>query len=339
MSGLVACGVMSGGALGIGQAAADPGKHTPGPGRVSSPSSQQRNSDHAGGREQGGRHHERPGKDSDSRGERPGPRSEGGDGKPSKSPGRHHHDSDGPGRDPDKPRGDRDDSKPPCPGDGHGGNGNGSGGGSNNGGSGGNNGGGSSSGSGGISGGGGGGGTTPPTVKVPTVKVPNIPDMPRLGVTTSGLAAQSGAGGDVAIDARLASGGGGSGTSATGAVDAIELQRESFTVDVPGTLGQADAGIRGTVPRAVADLPATGSSPVLAEPAAGPIGDPLWPPTNFRVGYSPFLRSADINQVAFLAVPGVAGLIALTAMGGYLGYRQAKSGLAVRAAGTARFLS
>jgi hypothetical protein len=35
---------------------------------------------------------------------------------------------------------------------------------------------------------------------------------------------------------------------------------------------------------------------------------------------------------------GLSGLIVLTAAGGVVGYRQAKAGLAVRAAGTARFL-
>jgi hypothetical protein len=35
---------------------------------------------------------------------------------------------------------------------------------------------------------------------------------------------------------------------------------------------------------------------------------------------------------------GLGGLITLTAAGGVIGYRQAKAGLAVRAAGTGRFL-
>jgi hypothetical protein len=62
-------------------------------------------------------------------------------------------------------------------------------------------------------------------------------------------------------------------------------------------------------------------------------------PESFRVGYPDYLRSARMGEVAALALPGFAGLLALTAAGGLVGYRQAKAGHAVRAAGTARFLS
>ncbi|HNM85065.1 MAG TPA: hypothetical protein PKI77_11125, partial [Mycobacterium sp.] len=61
-------------------------------------------------------------------------------------------------------------------------------------------------------------------------------------------------------------------------------------------------------------------------------------PDGFRAGYATYLRSASIGEVAGLAVLGVSGLAALTALGGLIGFRQAKIGLAVRAAGTARFL-
>lgn len=59
---------------------------------------------------------------------------------------------------------------------------------------------------------------------------------------------------------------------------------------------------------------------------------------SFRVGYPEYLREAKIGEVAALALPGVADIVALTALGGLLGYRQAKAGHFVRAAGTARFL-
>jgi len=39
-----------------------------------------------------------------------------------------------------------------------------------------------------------------------------------------------------------------------------------------------------------------------------------------------------------LALAGAAGLAGLTGTGSWLGYRQAKAGFALRAAGTARFL-
>jgi hypothetical protein len=61
-------------------------------------------------------------------------------------------------------------------------------------------------------------------------------------------------------------------------------------------------------------------------------------PDSFRAGYPEYLRSARMVEVVGLAVPGVAGILALTAVGGLVGYRQAKTGLAVRAAGTVRFL-
>ncbi len=61
-------------------------------------------------------------------------------------------------------------------------------------------------------------------------------------------------------------------------------------------------------------------------------------PDSFRVGYPNYLRDAKIGEVAVFALPGIAGILALTALGGFLGYRQAKAGHVVRAAGTARFL-
>ncbi len=56
------------------------------------------------------------------------------------------------------------------------------------------------------------------------------------------------------------------------------------------------------------------------------------------MGYPEYLREAKTGEVAALAVPGVVGLLALTAFGGVVGYRQARAGHLVRAAGTARFL-
>jgi len=61
-------------------------------------------------------------------------------------------------------------------------------------------------------------------------------------------------------------------------------------------------------------------------------------PASFRVGYPEYLREAKIGEVAIFALPGVLGILALTALGGFLGYRQAKASHVVRATGTARFL-
>lgn len=50
------------------------------------------------------------------------------------------------------------------------------------------------------------------------------------------------------------------------------------------------------------------------------------------------LRQTNLGNIAATALPGLAGIAALTALGGFLGYRQAKAGYVLRAAGTARFL-
>ena len=61
-------------------------------------------------------------------------------------------------------------------------------------------------------------------------------------------------------------------------------------------------------------------------------------PESFRLGYPSYLREAKIGEVAVFALPGIAGILALTALGGFLGYRQAKASHVVRATGTERFL-
>jgi hypothetical protein len=59
----------------------------------------------------------------------------------------------------------------------------------------------------------------------------------------------------------------------------------------------------------------------------------------YRIGYSEYLRSAGLSQLAALAVPGVTGILVLTGAGGLVGYRQAKAGHAIRTGGTARFVN
>lgn len=61
-------------------------------------------------------------------------------------------------------------------------------------------------------------------------------------------------------------------------------------------------------------------------------------PASYRVGYPEYLRSAKMGEIAALALTGFAGLVGLTGLGGLIGYRQARAGNALRAAGTARFL-
>jgi hypothetical protein len=105
-------------------------------------------------------------------------------------------------------------------------------------------------------------------------------------------------------------------------------------------------------PRAPVPLDASPRGPVsLAAPAAASPGKALTPPaapaprrgdgtlpTAARAGYPGYLRDADMAQVATLALSGLAGILGMTALGGFLGYRQAKVGYMLRAGGIARFL-
>ena len=83
---------------------------------------------------------------------------------------------------------------------------------------------------------------------------------------------------------------------------------------------------------------------VTAESLAGRVPPPVnvgsnvAPASSYRIGYTEYLRTAGLPQVAALAMPGIAGILVLTGAGGLVGYRQAKAGNAVRAGGTARFI-
>lgn len=59
---------------------------------------------------------------------------------------------------------------------------------------------------------------------------------------------------------------------------------------------------------------------------------------DFRPGYPDYLRAAGLSEVAAVAVPGFAGIITLTAAGGLVGYRQARS-TATAPARAARFVN
>lgn len=60
---------------------------------------------------------------------------------------------------------------------------------------------------------------------------------------------------------------------------------------------------------------------------------------SYRIGYSDYLRTAGMSQLLAVAVPGVAGMLLLTAGGGLIGYRQARAGQAVRTERISRFLN
>lgn len=97
---------------------------------------------------------------------------------------------------------------------------------------------------------------------------------------------------------------------------------------------------QGPAPLSAPSAPAAAGSGKAFTPPAAPAprrGDGTLP-TAARAGYPGYLRDADMAQVATLALSGLAGILGMTALGGFLGYRQAKVGYMVRAGGIARFL-
>jgi len=68
-------------------------------------------------------------------------------------------------------------------------------------------------------------------------------------------------------------------------------------------------------------------------------GNVAMPASSYRIGYPDYLRNAGLPQLAALAVPGVAGMLILTGAGGFVGYRQAQAGQAIRTSGIARFVN
>jgi hypothetical protein len=102
-------------------------------------------------------------------------------------------------------------------------------------------------------------------------------------------------------------------------------------------LGAGSAGVRAQELRG--SVTQTGSVPTEQLPPAGSTSgstSAMGSPTP-RQGYPGYLRSARISQIATVALPGVAGLIAVTISGGMIGYRQANSGRYLRS-DAARFL-
>jgi hypothetical protein len=79
--------------------------------------------------------------------------------------------------------------------------------------------------------------------------------------------------------------------------------------------------------------PASQPAPAAEPVASGPTK------SSFRLGYGETLRGAGTSQLAALALPGVVGILILTAAGGLLGYRQARAGQVVRGRGGTRFMN
>jgi hypothetical protein len=101
-----------------------------------------------------------------------------------------------------------------------------------------------------------------------------------------------------------------------------------------GSGGGASAGVPPAAPRAV-----TAQPPAERVPPPASVGSNVAAPnSSYRIGYTEYLRTAGLPQVAALAVPGLVGIMVLTGAGGLLGYRQAKAGQAVHVSGSARFI-
>jgi hypothetical protein len=98
-----------------------------------------------------------------------------------------------------------------------------------------------------------------------------------------------------------------------------------------GPAGVPAPAVRGSVTQngstPTEQLPPNGSISAGYTPAGSTsaVGNPV-----LRDGYPQYLRSARTTQVATVALPGLAGLIALTASGSVIGYRQANSGRYLR---------
>jgi hypothetical protein len=183
------------------------------------------------------------------------------------------------------------------------------------------------------SGGGGGGGGIE---QLPGYKPPSVPDMQlpdELQPAPPGLPGTPGVleagGGVVAAGAPV-------GAAVPIALPVIVAPPLGLGIGVGGgpAGGGASAGLPPAAPRGVPAQPPAGRS----TPPANVGSNAAVPNASYRIGYTEYLRTAGLPQVAALAVPGLVGIMVLTGAGGLVGYRQAKAGHAVRVGGSARFM-
>lgn len=84
--------------------------------------------------------------------------------------------------------------------------------------------------------------------------------------------------------------------------------------------------------------------PAVTPPPAAPVLPPespasaIEPPAPERLGYPDELRNADLARIFAAALPGLMAMAGMTALGGLIGYRQARAGYLLRTAGAGRFL-
>lgn len=93
-----------------------------------------------------------------------------------------------------------------------------------------------------------------------------------------------------------------------------------------------------SLPSVAAVPPASMRSPAASPPRPQRPGAGVRPPGPVRLGYPDDLRDADLAMVVSTALPGLAAMAGMTAIGGLVGYRQARAGYLLRAAGAGRFL-
>lgn len=92
-----------------------------------------------------------------------------------------------------------------------------------------------------------------------------------------------------------------------------------------------------------AGLPVAGpSAPVIPVPRSEPpVAQPLSVPAvpeSFRLGYADYLRTASTSDLLFAVLPGLAGMLLMTAAGGAVGVRQARAAQTLPSPQIARFL-
>ena len=90
-----------------------------------------------------------------------------------------------------------------------------------------------------------------------------------------------------------------------------------------GGAGAPAAPVLPGTPRGVSAEPPAGREPLPANADS----NIAMPASSYRIGYTDYLRSAGLPQVAALAVPGIAGMLVLTGAGGFVVYRQAKAAM------------
>jgi hypothetical protein len=139
------------------------------------------------------------------------------------------------------------------------------------------------------------------------------------------------------VDGRGGTDGGGLGAAA-GASVASQLPLVPPVAGIPGVPLAGDATGFATLLRTTFEPTGVGraSSPPGMAPLEPDAGIPMGLHSFLRDAYAKLLLPVSLWALFTVALPGVAGLVVLTAIGMRVGYRQAKAGFVVRAAGITR---